>query len=549
MAQIQRIFPSLTANALSFLRHPTGGLGDWDQVSTVYSGAGSRYVGPAQGAVQQQAVPRFNAIPNGATHALLLAQFLSDPLRQTSIPADSWNVAFAAALSNAGASYTWEGRAALFVLNGSTGQRRATIFDATTIGSTGRTATAERSCLDSISGQAAQVRAGDCLCLELGIAVSNAAAALAPQASLFAQGTTPITSDNAAISSAQTVLESPVPLLLTLPQAGEPPRQSVTLADAVRILKEAFPPRSGSLYDWDSDDAKVAKIMQALGAVMKLYAFDQSDRVFRETNPLTFVELLPVWEALLGITLSEAALRSRSAEQRRQTVLARLREMGPLTLHNLAAIFAQLAGYVAPAAPEVLEFQRGDMEPPNTYADPISAAIPTGTTFDGTNLIRITPTLLDGGVVQDAGVLVTLNLSAAQSENLHVRLSGPSFVSAEWGGGPNLATAVKLRSPAHAGGPVHGNWTLSIYRDVGSPAVTLNSWSLYVLGKRWGGRSGAKHIWSVYLDAAHQVVDRRDIDTTLDRITQSYAEGFVIFDRTSIPGTNTHRAGRFIPGT
>ena len=117
---------------------------------------------------------------------------------------------------------------------------------------------------------------------------------------------------------------------------------------------------------------------------MKLYAFDQrGDRVFRETDPLTFVRLLPVWEALLGITLSEAALRSRSAEQRRQTVLARLREMGPLTLHNLAAIFAQLAGYVAPARARGAEFQRGDMEPPNTYADPISAAIPTGTTFDG----------------------------------------------------------------------------------------------------------------------------------------------------------------------
>jgi hypothetical protein len=91
-------------------------------------------------------------------------------------------------------------------------------------------------------------------------------------------------------------------------------------------------------------------------------------------------------------------------------------------------------------------------------------------------------------------------------------------------------------------------WQLNIYRDVGSPAVTLNSWSLYTLGKTWGGREGMKHIWSIYLDAEHQTVERRDIETTLDRITQSYTEGFVIFDKTSIPGTNTHRAGRFIPG-
>jgi subtilisin-like proprotein convertase family protein len=549
MASLQRIFPSLTTNALSFVRKPVGALGSWDQVSAVYSALGARYVGPAAGGVQTQAVPRFNAIPNGATQKLLLVQFVSDPLRAAFIPALSWNVAFAVQLANAGASYTWQGTAALFVLSGTSGRRRATLFDTTAVGSGGRTVTAEYTCLDIILGQAAQVRAGDCLCLELGVTIANSAAALAPVVSLFAQGTTPITADNVAVSSAQTVLEAPVELLLTLPQAGEPPSPSVTIADAVRILKEAFPPRSSSLYDWDLPDALVHKITDALGTVMKLYGFDQSDRIFREVNPLTTVELLPSWEALLGITLSESVLRVRSVEQRRQTVLGRLREMGPLTVHNLAAIFAQFAGYVSPAVPEVLELNRTDMESANTYSDGIGGAIPTGTGFDNTNLVRMTPTLLDGGVVWDAGALVTLNLSAAQSEHLHVELTSPSFQTVTWEGGPNLTTAVKLRSPNHAGNPIHGNWRLRIYRDLGSPAVSLVSWNLYVLGKKWGGRGGAKHIWSVYLDAQHQAIDQRDIDTTLDRITQSYAEGFVISDKTSIPGTANHRAGRFIPGT
>ena len=98
-----------------------------------------------------------------------------------------------------------------------------------------------------------------------------------------------------------------------------------------------------------------------------------------------------------------------------------------------------------------------------------------------------------------------------------------------------VATAVKLRSPAHAR-PIHGNWTLSIYpRRRFASSDTEQLVALCARQARWGGWSGAKHIWSVYLDAAHQVVDRRGIDTTLDRITQSYAEGFVIFDRTSIP--------------
>lgn len=554
MASIQRIFPNLAANALSFVRKPVGALGKWDQVSAVYSARGARYAGPAAGTAQVQAVPRFDAVPGGTTRKLMLAQFVSDPLRSALIPTASWNVAFAAQLANAAATYTWRGQAALFVLNGTTGQRRATLFDTSNVGSGARTVTTERTCLESIPGLAAQVRAGDCLCLELGIAVTNAAAALAPQVSLFAGGTAPITADDAATTSAQVVLEAPQNLLLSLPTAGEPPGASVTLADAVRIVKEAWPPRSGSLYDWDSPDAIVHKVFGALGDVAKLYGFDQSDRIFREANPLTTVELLPTWEALLGITLSESVLRTRSVEKRRQTVLARLREMGPLTLHNLAAIFAQLAGYVPPAVPDVLELTRQHMEPSNTYTDLLGGTIPTGTSFDATNLVRITPTLLDGGEVWDAGALVTLTLSSTVgARHLRVRLEGPSGTEAIWSlenGSDPTSPVLRLRSPAHAGGPVHGNWTMNAFLATAPPMpISLVSWNLYVLGHRWGGRGAAKHIWSVYLDPQHQAVDRRDIDTTLDRITQSYAEGFVIFDKTSIPGTATHRAGRFIPGS
>lgn len=552
MASIQRIFPRLNAPALSFVRKPAGAggaaLGIWDQVSAVYSGAGARYVGPQQGGAQVHAAPRLNAVPGATTQALLLAQVVSDPLRQVLIPAQSWNVAFAAQLSNAAATFTWQGRAALFVMSGLTGQRRATIFDTTAIGSGGRTGTGELTCLATIAGQGVQVRAGDCLVLELGIAVANTAAALAPQASLFADGSIPITADNVAATDAAAVLEAPQMLLLTLPQAGEQPGASVTHAQAVAILKEAWPPSSNTLYDWDSPDAVVHKVFEALGDVVKLYGYDQSDRIFRETNPLTMVELVPFWEALLGITLSDSALRTRSIDQRRQTVLARLRELGPLTRFALASIFAQLAGYVPPASPEVLTTSPATLVAANLYTDPISLPIPTGTGFGGTNLVRFTPTLLDGGVVWAAGVWVILNLSSVASQALHVQLTTPNLTTVTWSGGPNLSPNVVLRSPVPAGGPIHGNWILNVYRDAGSPAVNLTSWSLYVLGRGWGGRDSSRFIWSVYLDPTHQTVDRRDIDTTLDRITQSYTEGFVIFDKTSIPGTNTHRAGRFVPG-
>lgn len=547
MAAIQRIYPALSQAELSFLRRPAQPFGAWTQASAVFSQAGAKYMGPTTGSLQRVAAPVFAAIPTAATHSLLLGQFVSDPLRAQTIPAGNWQIGFAAALTNAGAMFVWEPRAALFVMSPD-GVRKGTIFDITAVGTGARTVTTEYSALDSISGVSVQITTGDCLVLELGISVTNTAPPLAPTARLYTEGTAPITSDNVAISSAQTTLEAPASLLLSLPQAGEQPDASVNFRQALSILQDHWPPHTGRLYDWDDPRTLIGGIFLMLADVVKLYGYDQVDRIFRELNPLRIVEQIPAWDSLLGITLSDAASRQKSIARRRATILARLREMGPLTIHNLAAIFATLAEYVAPDAPEVIDITAADMEPPNTYTDTIGGAIPTGTGFDDTNLIRITPTLLDGGVVWFAGALVTLNLSAAQSEFLHVRLRGPGGVDAEWEGGPNLTTSLKLRSVAHVGEPIHGEWTLNIYRDVGSPAVTLESWSLYTLGKTWGGRSGLKHIWSLYLDPAHQTVDRRDIETTLDRITQSYTEGFVIYDKTSIPGTNTHRAGRFIPG-
>lgn len=547
MASIQRIYPAITQPALSIVRRPARAFAAWTQTSAVFAQQGARYVGPTQGTAQQVAAPVFNAIPLAATHTLLLGQFVSDPLRAQTIPAGNWQVGFAAALLNAAVTLLWAPAAALFVMDPA-GNRKATIFDLSAVGTMGRTSATERTALAGVAGVSVQITTGDCLVLELGIGVSNLAAALAPQARLYAQGATPITADDVAASDAQAVLEAPSALVLSLPQAGEPTDATVTYAQALQIVQDHWPPHTDRLYDWDDPTTLIGQVFLTIRDVVKIYGYDQVDRVFRELNPLRMVEQVPAWESLLGITLSDAASRSRSVAKRRATVLARLREMGPLTIHNLSAIFATLAEYQASDTPEVIDMRSADMETANTYTDVLGGAIPTGTGFDATNLIRITPTLLDGGVVWLAGALVTLNLSAAQSEFLHVRLTGPSGVVAEWSGGPNLSTAVKLRSVEHVSEPIHGNWTLNIYRDVGSPAVTLTSWSLYVLGKTWGGREGSKHIWSLYLDPAHQSVDRRDIETTLDRITQSYTEGFVIFDKTSIPGINTHRAGRFIPG-
>jgi hypothetical protein len=563
---VQRIFPRLGTSALTFALKPTAALGGWNQSNTVFArGPGARYVGPEEGAAQLTATPLFAAIPNGATHAILLGQFLGDLLKEQTIPAGTWRVSFAARLANAGATFKWQGAAALIVVNGTTGGRRATIFDTTAIGTGARTGAGELTCLEDVSGAAANVRVGDYLALELGMAVENTAAALAPQASLFCDGVVPISSDGVAATNALSVLEAPAELALSLPMAGEQPRPSVTHAQAVALLKEHWPPHSEVLYAWDEDDAHVKKYFDWLGDITKLYGHDQVDRIFRELSPLTCVEQLDAWEDLLGIAQTRAAQRGRTVAERRRVLLARLRELGPLTVHNLAAIFYILANYAPGTRPDVFELDRLDVDFLHAYSDtlPAPAAIPDGTDFNLTNLQRDTPVLLDGGAVSDAGVTVTLGLSSSATSGLRVQLMGPDFATATWGDDAyplpdGLTSTLKLRAGAgspssHVGRAIHGSWRLFVYKVAGSPAINLTSWQLLVQGKGHGGRGQGRLHWSVHLDSTHQRVDRRDVESTLDRITQSYARGFCVYSTRARPGEQingigVHRAGRFLPG-
>lgn len=548
--------------ALSFLKRPSGFLAAWDLKPTGAVAQYARYCGPEPGTAQTGVAPVYAVVPNGASYDCAAAQFLSDPLRKQDIPAQTWRIGFAAKLANAGVNYTWRGRAALYVVNGRTGGIRATIFNLDNVGSGARTATTERTCFAAaMSGAAASVFAGDYLVLELGLRVSNAAGALAPQITVYSDGSAPISSDNVATTNAQSVLYSVAELALSLPTAGEQPQPSLTWQQAVRAFKDHYAERTDRIYKWDGN-GPLAHLFDFLGEALKVYGYDQLDRARREFNPLTTVELLPAWEAILGISQTRSAQRGKTVEQRRKTVLARLREIGPLTPYNLAGIFAQLAEYAAGAAPSVYELDRVDQDTHSTaWSDTYTGgvSIPSDTAFQASNLVVQSPVLLDGGLVSDAGVCVTLSLNNSSTEGLRFRLWGPDFTYADWGGADfplpsGLSTTLKLRSTAHVGRAIHGSWQLYCYRVVGAPLVKLNGWSLYTLGKGHGGWGQGKFNWSVYLDDQHHSVDQRDIDSTLARVSQSYARGFCVYSARAVPGEiaasglHVHRPGRFLPG-
>lgn len=550
---IQRFHARSGTSALSFLKRPVGFLGNWGQTAAGWGGAYARYMGPEAGTAQLGAAPGLSAVAGGTTQTAGMLQLLGDPLRRQDIAAGTWLLGFGARLANAGGTFTWSGQAALYVVNGLTGSRRGTLFNVTTVGSTGRTATGELTCYAGIAGSAVSVLVGDYLALELGISIVNTGGALAPQATVYADGGTIIGADAAAAADARSSLAAPADLLLSLPVAGEQPSPTVTHAQALRLLKDHFPPGSNRLYDWDNPQSPIGHVLAWLADCIKLYGFDAADRLAREVSPLRCVELLPAWEKCLALSYSKAVRDSSTVEQRRALVKGRLRENGPLTLFNVAAAVGPLAGYVAPDIAEVLEISTTDLYGANIYEDALvgsSKVIPTGTAFGASNLVRYTPTRLDGGVVWPTGALVLLTLANANTSGLHVQLTGPDYSVASWSGCPDgLDSVLALRSPAQGGKSIHGAWKLNIYRDTGSPANSLQSWSLYVLGWTHGGRGGRKFDWAVYLDSTHQSGDRRAIEALFSRITQMYARSWILESKqTCFPGSDEHRPGRFLPG-
>lgn len=549
MASLPLAYPRLGLAALSFLRRPSGPFGTWSQAATGFSGAAARYLGSAPGTAQQEGVPTFAQVPAATTHTLLCGQFLSDPLRAQTLAAGSWRVAFCARLQNAGVGYRWSGQAALYLVNGLTGERRASVFNVTRIGSFNRTSTLERTCLASVTGFEVRAFTGDYLSLELGIEVVNAFAGAVPQASLYADGVLAISGDDVQQNDGRATLAPPQELLLSLPQPGEAPGARVSHAEAVLLIKEHFPPHSDLLYDWDAPAAFITQLLAFLGDVLKLYGYDVADRLLREVSPLTCIELLPYWEAALGIIYTQGA-GQLGPEQRRQAVLAALRTIGPLTPFNLLAALAALVGYDPGTTPELLEFDKTDMTGVPIFTETIATNgdIPELVDWDPGALVRWSPVLLDGGFTWATGAAVYITLSGATSSECRFRLEAPNYQLATWEGGPDRTDLI-LRSPVFAGGPAHGSWRLYAFRVMGSTPVAISAWSLVTLGAGKGGRGQHKGDWSVYFDAAHQGYDLRALRALLDKVTQSYGQSWIINAKTSLPGTNLHRPGQFVPGS
>jgi hypothetical protein len=190
----------------------------------------------------------------------------------------------------------------------------------------------------------------------------------------------------------------------------------------------------------------------------------------------------------------------------------------------------------------------------NVWSEVVPAGlgvIPEDAAFDdASNLVRLTPALLDGGVVWDAGALLICNFSSSQTSYVRARLTGPDYTSVDFAPVPaGLSTAIYYRSASFAGKAMHGAWQLNLWREVGTPAIQLSSWLLYVLGRGHGGRGQWKFAWALYLDAAHRSGDERLIQAFLSRVRHAGHHVRLVYEIAgSFPGTANHRPGLFLPG-
>lgn len=541
--------------ALSFLVPPSGYLSAWAVQIASFAGRSARYLGPPVGAAQVGTVAPVPAVPANASRVVGLCQFLSDPFAARTIPVGTWGVGFAMRVANAGAELAWSPRAALYVVNGLTGERRATIFNVSAVGAVNRTTSDETSCVASIQGAAAEVFPGDYLCLEVGASFRNSGAApTSPQAQVFADGATALGADAQTVTDARALLAAPLELEGSLPEWGEQPSPAVSYEGAVELLKAHFPPNHP--FDFDDPVSADAELVAALGQVLHVFGYQVVDLLLRELDPRTATQRLEDLEGANGILYSTASALDVPLAQRRAAVLSCLRLSGGTTLFNVAAAISAAAGYGPMTYPEVLELPLAASEAAD-YSAAVGRAVPERPAA----LDLYTPQLLDGGMVSEAGVRVKLVFASATVEQVSAELRGPDFaVARRFSVGPDgLSSTVILRWASFRGAAVHGQWRLRLSRSVASAAATLVSWSLHALGAAavppidlatppvGGGLARQRFVWAVFVDLAKLAqVDPRVLRRLLTRVTQAHCKSYLVFGKDSIPGKPYHTPGCFV---
>lgn len=200
----------LKNNASPQANKPAGFLGAWGTV------AGSGQRDQSLEAANGTASVNFTVNTTGAHTAkdYGIGTFHTPALAAQTIAAGNWTIGLTGQYGLAGSGRSWTPRMSLYLVDGSNGTLRSTIFAIGNIGATARTATALRTGYDTaIAGSAATVTAGDYLVLEIGLSIVSTGDGTPRTLTMRFANSTAITSDNVANTTPMAFLTAPASVL------------------------------------------------------------------------------------------------------------------------------------------------------------------------------------------------------------------------------------------------------------------------------------------------------------------------------------------------
>lgn len=249
--------------------------------------------------------------------------------------------------------------------------------------------------------------------------------------------------------------------------------------DVKALLVSLLPEGSESLYALENSD-NIGGILWALAGAVKDAATDRVAALRREVNPSTIFENIPAWEAALGLANTTIALFG-TTEQRRNAVLAALREHGSFSLDDIrAAVQPFLRLYADPSQIDIRETDRDALRTAHSRVNVTPLVV--GASSYGTSTIRVP----DDPIVSHAGATATIVVTGDLSE-ISLRLSSPGgakhqdFPPGFLGDGMATVEIFTLRALNVSDTLINGDWELRLTTGPGSGA-TVHLWNLFVEG-------------------------------------------------------------------
>lgn len=251
---------------------------------------------------------------------------------------------------------------------------------------------------------------------------------------------------------------------------------SLSRDEANQFLLALLPPGSEQFYDL-SRVAGIGKFFYALSGAIKTYGTDIIDTLRREVSPLTIVDNIPVWEEALGLNNTPIAKFGTEA-QRRNAVIAWLRQSGSFSLADIRAIVQPYLLYANPSNIQILETNRTNLFTAHDYVGAAFGAI----TPNATNTRTVT--ILDDPRVSAGTVRIHFRMSST-ADQITPFIIGPDGMVAFWqapylGEGVTGLTDYYLNTPVFAGRPIKGVWTFGV--ATGPGATVISNWDLFVEG-------------------------------------------------------------------